>query len=61
MKKDRQPNGKYYLEYLLEFCYRNVYASVYGEGMESDVRHEYIENLARKVLAKLEVAPLAFP
>jgi hypothetical protein len=57
----RQPNGKYYVYYEIEFCYRNVYASIYGEGMESDVRHEYTENLARKVLAKLEAAPLGFP
>jgi hypothetical protein len=59
--KERQASGKYFLRYVIEFTYRNIWAEIYGSGIESDVRHEYLENAARAVLEKLEAAPLDFP
>jgi hypothetical protein len=59
--KERQPSGKYYVVYSIEFNYRNVWTEILGAGLESDVRHEYLENAARAVLVKLEAAPLDNP
>lgn len=59
--KERQSSGKVTVFYAIEFYYRNVWARVSGYGIESDIRHEYIENAARAVLEKLENAPLSMP
>jgi len=59
--RERQPNGKFYVWYTIEFIYRNIWTEVMAGGMESDVRHEYVEDAARIVLAKLEAAPLGEP
>jgi len=59
--RERQSDGQYFVVYYIEFRYRNVWAQVLGEGVESDVQPEYIENLARIVLSKLQEAPLSSP
>lgn len=59
--RERQSNGKYYVWYAIEFIYRNIWTEVMAGGMESDVQHDYVENVARVVLAKLETAPLGEP
>jgi len=59
--RERQPSGKYYVNYVIEFTYRNIWAEVMGIGLETDVRHEYLEDAARAVLAKLEAASLDYP
>jgi len=61
MIRERQSNGEYRVFYHLEFIYKNVWAEIYGKGWESDVTHEYIEHAARKVLTKLQEAPLVEP
>ena len=60
-ERKMQSSGEYYVWYYVEFRYRNVWAEVLGQGLESDVRPEYIENLARSVLKKLQEAPLSSP
>ena len=59
--RERQPNGKYYVWYTIEFNYRNIWTEVMAGGMESHVRHDYVEDAATVVLAKLEAAPLGEP
>jgi hypothetical protein len=61
LKREMQPSGEYYVWYTIEFRYRNVLAEILGQGLESDVRPEYIENLARINLRKLQEAPLSSP
>lgn len=61
VERERQSNGEYRVYYQVEFVYKNVWGQVMGYGWESDVTHEYIENSARKVLSKLESAPLIEP
>jgi hypothetical protein len=61
IKKERQPSGKNLVWYAIEFIYKNVWAEVMGKGFESDINHQYLENLARIMLQKLENAPLGNP
>jgi hypothetical protein len=56
--KEITSGGDYYINYSIEFVYRNYFASVEGYGLEKDVSHEFLEGLARKVLEKLEAAEL---
>jgi hypothetical protein len=60
-EREMQPSGEYYVWYYIDFRYRNVWAEVLGQGLESDVRPDYIEELARIVLRKLQEAPLSSP
>lgn len=59
--RERQSSGKYYVWYAIEFHYKNVWSEVLGQGLESDVQHEYIEDAALAVLEKLQEAPLSAP
>jgi hypothetical protein len=56
--KEITSGGDYYVHYSIEFVYRNYFASVEGFGLEKDVSHDFLEQLARKVLEKLEAAEL---
>lgn len=57
--RTRQSSGAYLVGYTIEFRYRNVWTEVYGEGGDSDIRPEALEQLARTVLERLKAAPLA--
>ncbi len=47
--------------YLLVFSYRNYVHRIIGYGLESEVKPEFIESIARKLLANLESASLSTP
>lgn len=57
--RQMQSNGKNRIEYRIEFVYRNVFHGVSGWGWESEVRPEYIEQIAQTLLAKLQALPLS--
>lgn len=59
--KEMQPNGKYRVWYRIETAYRNYVSIVVGFGWEEEVTYDYVENIARIVIDKLEVAPLSEP
>lgn len=54
-----QSSGENRVEILVEFSYRNVAHTVGGWGWEKEVEVDYIANVARILLAKLEAAPLS--
>jgi len=60
-ERKRLSSGQYQVTYYIEFRYRNVWAEILGEGLEPNVRHDYLENLARIILKKLQAAPLSSP
>jgi hypothetical protein len=43
------------------FSYRNYLHAVSGWGWEYEVKPEYVEDIARILLAKLQAAPLSNP
>jgi len=53
------PGGEVAKVYYVNFAYRNYGVECWGDGLETDVSHEFVENMARAVLAKLEAAPLS--
>lgn len=57
--KEMQPSGKNRLWYRIEFIRRNVFHAVVGWGWEREVTPEYVEEVARTLLAKTDNAPLA--
>ncbi len=59
--KEQEPNQDYLLDYNIEFIYRNTLTVITGHGLESRVKQSYLLDLARKVLSKLEAAPLSNP
>lgn len=59
--RERQSGGNIYVYYAIEFIYRNVWAQIWAQGLESDINHEYVESAARAVLEKLINAPMAAP
>ncbi len=59
--KEMQPNGKYRIWYRIGATYRNYGSYIYGWGWEDDIDYEYIEDIARSVIEKLEQAPLSDP
>lgn len=59
--KEMQSNGKNRIWYRIQFTYRNYLAVVQGYGWDDEVRHEFVEDVARSVLEKLESAPLSSP
>lgn len=61
VRRELQDNGRDQVWYQIEFIYQNIWGSVMGWGWESDVNHDYIENLARVMLSKMETAPLVNP
>lgn len=58
-RREMQSSGEYKVWYLLEFSYRNYSHTVGGYGFEKEVKIEYIAEIARTLLAKLEAAPLS--
>jgi hypothetical protein len=54
-----QPDGTNRVEYMLEFTHRNYYHTVSGWGDESEVRLEFLVQVARTLLVNLELAPLS--
>jgi hypothetical protein len=59
ISRQMQSSGDNRVWYLIEFTYRNFYHSVGGWGWENEVRPEYVQDIARTLLAKLEAAPLS--
>jgi len=57
--REMQSSGEARVWYRVEFIYRNVYHAVLGWGWEKDVRPEFVEGVARTLLARLEAAPLS--
>jgi len=61
IKKEMQPSGEYRIRYEIVFSYRNYLHAVSGWGWEYEVKPEYVEDIARILLAKLQAAPLSNP
>jgi hypothetical protein len=61
LKKKMQPNGKYKVWYMVETAYRNYVSIVQGYGWEEEVKYEYVEDIARTAIMKLEAAPIEMP
>jgi len=59
IRKQMQSSGEYRVWISVAFSYRNIYHYIEGYGWEKEVDLEYIENVARKILSRMEVAPLA--
>ncbi len=59
--KEMQSSGEYRVAYRISFCYRNYVHEVEGWGWEHEVKPEYVENIARILLARLQAAPLSNP
>jgi hypothetical protein len=57
--REMQSNGDNRVWYNLEFTYRNFYHELVGWGWEKDINPEYIWDVAKTLLAKLEAAPLS--
>ena len=57
--KEMQSTGDNRVWIRIEFTYRNFYHAVVGWGWEKEVQLEYVANVARILLAKLEAAPLS--
>jgi len=57
--KDMQANGKYRVDYWIQFTRRNVFLAVGGWGWEGEVEPAFVEQLARTLLEKVDQAPLA--
>jgi hypothetical protein len=47
--------------YYIDFSYKNYLVNCYGYGLEPDVSHEFMENIARIMLNKLKSAELIMP
>jgi hypothetical protein len=54
-----QSSGENREWYRIEFVYRNYFHGIEAWGWEKDIRPEYVEAVARTLLAKLEAAPLS--
>jgi len=59
--KQMQSGGDYRIEYRIEFSYRNYVIIVSGWGWEQEVKLDYIADIARVMLQKLEAQPLSEP
>jgi hypothetical protein len=59
--KKMQSSGEYRIWYEIDFSYLNYVQVVTGYGWEHEVKPEYVENIARILLAKLQAAPLSNP
>ncbi len=59
--KTMQSSGEYRVWYLITFSYKNYVHTVGGWGWEHEVKPEYMENIARVLLARLQAAPLENP
>lgn len=59
MYREMQSSGENREWYRIEFVYRNYFHGIVAWGWEKDIRPEYVEEVARTLLAKLEAAPLS--
>jgi hypothetical protein len=59
--KETQPNGKIRVWYLVETAYRNYVSIVQGYGWEDELSYEYVDEIAKIIIKKLEAAPLEIP
>lgn len=61
MIKQITSGGDYLVHYRIYFSYYNFLGSVEGYGLEKDVSHDFVEEMTRKILSKLETANLEQP
>jgi hypothetical protein len=61
IRKRMQPNGKYKVDIYIKTAYRNYVSNIAGFGWEDEVTLEYMLNIARIILEKLESAQLSEP
>jgi len=61
LHKEMKSNGRYWVWYRVDTAFRNYYSSVRGIGWEEDVVYEYVDEIARTAIEKLEAAPLEIP
>jgi hypothetical protein len=54
-------SGLYQTSYMISFTYRNAWVWLQGNGLDVDVKHEFIEDLGWKVIDKLDTIPLVCP
>jgi len=52
-------SGEARLWYHIEFIFRNVYHGVTAWAWEKDIQAEFVENVARTLVARLEKLPLS--
>ncbi len=55
ISKTMTSGGDYEVIYNIEFTFRNVAVETWGFGLEKDVTHEFVENVARKLYKKESV------
>jgi len=60
-RKKTLKGGEITITYFVNFAYRNYVAECYGYGLETDVSHEFVENVARAILEKFMQATLVDP
>jgi hypothetical protein len=54
-------SGEYQVTYRIEFSYQNFVHEVNGYGWEHEVKPEFVRNIARILLARLQAATLSNP
>ena len=59
MIREMQSSGEYKIDLLIEFSYRNVTHTVAGWGWEKEVELDYLADIARTLLTKLETMLLS--
>ena len=59
MSREMQSSGEYKIRLIIEFSYRNVAHQLAGLGWEKEVKLDYLADVARTLLAKLEAMPLS--
>jgi hypothetical protein len=59
INREMQSSGENRVTILVEFTYRNVTHKISGWGWEDEVQLDYLANIARTLLAKLEAMPLS--
>ncbi len=59
--KAEAERGVYYMWYRIDFSFRNTVHYVYGYGLERDIQPEFVRNVARLLLARLQASPLLNP
>ena len=59
ISREMQSSGENKVDLIIEFSYRNVTHNISGWGWEDEVQLDYLANIARTLLAKLEAMPLS--
>jgi hypothetical protein len=59
ISREMQSSGENHVHLIIEFSYRNVTHNISGWGWEDEVQLDYLANVARTLLAKLEAMPLS--